>query len=78
MLLQKPVHKGRDLKHSRNTTRRQSAYTRTRSTDTDTEEHQRLVNDQRKAVQWNSPKVNLIDSEGDIIPKLSTQDSSSN
>ena len=31
----------------------------------------------KKTVRWHPPKVNTIDSEGEIIPELSIQDSSS-
>ena len=77
MPLRRSMHKGRDLKRSGDRTRSQSAFTRTSSNDTDTEQNQRLVNDKRKTVRWNrSPKVNLIESEGEILQELSTQDSS--
>ena len=51
MPLQKPMRKGRDWNRSENRTEKYSTYTRTRSTDNDPEEHQRLDNDCQKTVR---------------------------
>jgi len=77
MLLQKPTRKGRDLKYSENGTERYPTYTRTRSADTDPEEHQRLENDYQKTVKFASPSVNRVDTEVNTFPELPTPDSSS-
>ena len=64
MSLQRSKRNDKDLKRPGRRIRRQSTFSRTRSTDSNTEQNQRLVNDRKKTVRWERPTVNAITSEG--------------